>query len=160
MKRSILLLKRPFHFCFMALLLASCGGRSDEKIQKDIQEQLRGRDGQTAFQNINATVKDGKVQLSGTCEGGNCADSAARLVKTIDGVKNVENNIQQTQAQTDLTLRTSVQSIISKYQGVQADVAAGVVVLRGIIQRDQIQPLMNELHALQPTKIDNQLAVQ
>ena len=160
MKQNMLLFKQLTLLPFMALLLASCGGRSDDKIQKDIQEQLQGKDGRTAYQSVKATVKDGTVQLSGTCEGGNCADSVATLVKKVDGVKNVENNIQQAQAETDLTLRTSVQSIISRYQGVQADVAAGVVVLRGVIQRDQIQPLMNELHSLQPKKIDNQLAIQ
>jgi hypothetical protein len=63
-------------------------------------------------------------------------------------------------AKTDLTLRTSVQTIISKYQGVQADVVAGVVILRGTIQRDQLQPLMNELSSLSAKKIDNELAVQ
>jgi hypothetical protein len=35
-----------------------------------------------------------------------------------------------------------------------------VVVLRGSINRNQIQPLMNELTNLQPKKIDNQLAIK
>jgi osmotically-inducible protein OsmY len=143
------------------LLAASCGGRSDEKIQSDVQEKMQANAGNNSmYKNVTATVKDGVVQLSGECEGSNCADSAAMLVKNIDGVKNVTNNVKQAQTGTDLTLRTSVQTIISKYQGVQADVATGVVVLRGSIQRDQLQPLMNELHALQPKKIDNQLAIQ
>ena len=61
---------------------------------------------------------------------------------------------------TDLTLRTSVQSIVTKYAGVQAEVASGEVVLRGTISRDLLEPLMTELKALNAKKIDNQLAIK
>ncbi len=151
---------------FGVFSFSSCGNkRSDEDIQKDVSEGLTrgtGNDanGARAYSNVNATVKDGVVTLDGQCEGENCADSVVSRVNGIDGVKDVQSNIRQTQAPTDLTLRTSVQSIISKYQGVQADVADGVVVLRGSILRDQVQPLMNELSTLQARKIDNQLAIQ
>jgi hyperosmotically inducible protein len=148
---------------FIMLCTASCSGkRSDEKIQQDVKEILMtsgGGSGQS-YPNVSAAVKEGTVTLSGQCETENCADSALARVKKIEGVKEVVSNIRQAPAQTDYTLRTSVQSVISKYQGVQADVAAGVVVLRGTIKREQIQPLMNELSSLQPKKIDNQLAIQ
>lgn len=145
------------------ITFSSCGGKkTDEQIQTEVQDKIstRGEGGAENQRNINVTVKDGVVSLTGDCIGDNCADSLVAQVKDIDGVKNVESNVRQVQAETDLTLRTSVQSIISKYQGVQADVAGGVVVLRGTIQRDQLQPLMNELGNLQAKKIDNQLAVQ
>ena len=142
------------------ILLTSCGGRSDGDIQKAVNEKLSAMRAETRSTNVTATVKDGVVQLSGTCETPNCTDSIATVVKEVKGVKSVENKVQQSQAKTDFTLRTSVQTIISKYQGVQADVAGGVIVLRGLLSRDQLQPLMNELSALNPKKIDNQLAVQ
>jgi osmotically-inducible protein OsmY len=137
-------------------LLAACrGDRSDDAILKDINDSLQTR----AF-GVTAKVHDGTVQLSGECEGENCADSLAAMVREINGVEEVQNEVKGIEAKTDLTLRTSVQTIISKYQGVQADVVAGVVILRGTIQRDQLQPLMNELSSLGAKKIDNQLAVQ
>jgi hyperosmotically inducible periplasmic protein len=151
--------KLAFLFLIFVVALASCGSRSDEDIQKAVNEKLGATSGAMRG-NVTATVKNGVVQLSGTCETQNCADSVASVVKEVDGVKSVENKVQQTQAETDFTLRTSVQTIISKYQGVQADVSGGVIVLRGLLSRDQLQPLMNELSALNPKKIDNQLAVQ
>jgi hypothetical protein len=138
----------------VSTLVFSCGGPNDKDIQENVTKRL-----QENHRGINAEVADGVVTLTGTCEGENCAAQAEQQIAEVDGVKSVNNNIQANMG-TDLTLRTSVQTIISKYQGVQADVAAGNVVLRGTISRDQIQPLMNELGALQPKKIDNQLAIQ
>jgi osmotically-inducible protein OsmY len=138
------------------VFLEACGGnRSDDAILKDVNDSLQTRDS-----GVTAKVDDGTVQLSGECEGENCADSLAAMVRGINGVKEVQNGVKGVAAKTDLTLRTSVQTIISKYQGVQADVVAGVVILRGTIQRDQLQPLMNELSSLRAKKIDNELAVQ
>jgi osmotically-inducible protein OsmY len=138
------------------VFLEACGGnRSDDAILKDVNDSL-----QTRGSGVTAKVDDGTVQLSGECEGENCADSLAAMVRGINGVKEVQNGVKGVAAKTDLTLRTSVQTIISKYQGVQADVVAGVVILRGTIQRDQLQPLMNELSSLSAKKIDNELAVQ
>ena len=139
----------------------SCGNRSDEEIQKDITNKLSENNaGGLNYANVQASVKDGTLTLTGQCEGENCVDSLSERVKAVDGVKKVQNNVTKTDAATDLTLRTSVQSIISKYVGVQADVAGGVIVLRGTIQRDQVQPLMNELSVLKAKKLDNQLAIQ
>ena len=137
-------------------LFAACGGnRSDDEILKDVNDSLQKR----AYA-VTAKVDDGTVQLSGECQAENCVDSLTAMVREINGVKEVQNEVKEVEAETDLTLRTSVQTIVSKYQGVQADVAAGVVILRGTIQRDQLQPLMNELRSLGAEKIDNQLAVQ
>ena len=142
--------------CCVLFLLAACGGsRSDDAILKDVNDSLQAK-----ATGVTAKIDDGNVQLSGECEGENCADSLTAMVREISGVKEVQNEVKGVETKTDLTLRTSVQTIISKYQGVQADVTAGVVILRGTIQRDQLQPLINELSALSAKKIDNQLAVQ
>ena len=150
----------PLFTCF---LFAACNdSTSDEQIQKNISDKLSpsANNSNPEFSKIQAVTSKGVVTLNGECQGENCADSAATLVRNLEGVKDVVNNIKEVAPETDFTLRTSVQSIISKYEGVQADVAAGVVVLRGQIQRTQVQPLMNELSALNPKKIDNQLAVK
>lgn len=153
----------PLAMCFF---FAACNNDpSDEEINKNIADKLSSNtnnniDNNKRFSKIQAETSEGVVTLNGECEGQNCADSAATIVRNIEGVKEVVNNIKETAPDTDFTLRTSVQTIISKYTGVQADVAAGVVVLRGEIERSQLQPLMNELGALNPKKIDNQLAVK
>ncbi len=135
----------------------SCNNKpNDQEIKGNITTQWQDN---KAYQGVNAVVKDGVVTLTGSCEGGDCATEIENKIKEMDGVDSVKNNIQQI-TETDLTLRTSVQSTISKYPGVQADVAEGVVVLRGSINRDQIQLLMDELKSLNPEKIDNQLAVK
>ena len=148
----------------VCLPFAGCKNQlSDEQIQKSISDKLHTNSNSNSnqrFAKVEAVTKEGAVILNGECQGINCADSAAALVRNIEGVKEVVNNIREVAIETDFTLRTSVQTIVSKYEGVQADVAAGVVVLRGQIQRAQIQPLMNELSALNPKKIDNQLAVK
>ncbi len=145
---------RIFFVAATSAVVLSCGGPNDKDIQENVNKKL-----QENHQGVNAAVADGVVTLTGTCEGENCAAQAEQQVAEIKGVQSVQNNIKANTG-TDLTLRTSVQAIIAKYQGVQADVAAGNVVLRGTISRDQVQPLMNELQALQPKRIDNQLAVQ
>jgi osmotically-inducible protein OsmY len=141
---------------FLFTIVACSSKPNDEQIQENLNKQITEN---KEFSGISATVNNGVVTLTGICEGEDCATKAEEKVKETDGVQRVENNIQSNQG-TDLTLRTSVQSIISKYEGVQADVTGGVVVLRGSINRNQVQALMNELAALQPKKLDNQLAVK
>lgn len=156
MKHVYAKLKSSVFIVAVIVFVTACSQpRSDEEIRSSIDDALRDSPG---LSGVEVAVQEGVVTLSGTCEGENCADSAETKVKEVEGVSSVTNNIQD-QAKTDLTLRTSVQSIISKYEGVQADVAAGVIVLRGSINRDQVQPLMNELQALNAKQIDNQLAV-
>lgn len=148
--------------CFLAIavllfLTVACNDNPDDQdIQENVTKRLQENQN---YKGVSAVVKDGIVTLSGKCEGDDCASEIEKNVKEVEGVQTVENNIQKDN-KTDLTLRTSVQAIISKYEGVQADVAGGVVVLRGTIDRNQVQPLMNELEALHPEKIDNQLAVK
>lgn len=144
----------------IALLLitaVSCNNKPDDKqIQENVTKQLQDNKNYTG---VNSTVEDGIVKLSGTCKGDNCAADIENKIKDINGVQKVENNITKDNS-IDMTMRTSVQSIITKYPGVQADVAAGVIVLRGNIDRDNLTSLMNDLSTLHPEKIDNQLVVK
>jgi len=140
----------------LIFLLSSCGGPNDKELQDKITKALQTN---PDFKGITDSVKDGVVTLSGNCLSNSCDSLAEQEVNKIDGVKSVNNQIQH-EASIDMTLRTSVQSVISRYDGVQADVAAGVVVLRGTIEKNQVEPLMNELQALKPKKLDNQLAIK
>ncbi len=142
--------------CFL-FFAASCNNKPDDnKIQENVTKQLQDNKN---YAGVNSTVKDGVVTLSGMCVGDNCAADIENNIKNVDGVQKVENQIVKDNS-TDLTMRTSVQSIITKYPGVQADVASGVIVLRGTIARDNLQALMSDLGMLHPEKIDNQLVVQ
>lgn len=157
MKKYTFLPLAMFAFIIFSLQFISCNNKvSDEEITATINDSLQANENS---KNITAAVHEGTVTLSGACSGENCNTDIEEKVKSIEGVESVENNITITQADTDYTLRTQVQTVISNYQGVQADVANGVIVLRGAISRSQLQPLMTELNALRPKQIDNQLAV-
>ena len=146
---------------FISVMYSCDSGRTDEQLKEDITSAFinRGANESYNYSGLTVEVKDGVATLQGECIGNNCVDSAAGIARSVNGVKDVTTNITQKQQETDQTLRTTVQAVISKYSGVQADVANGIVVLRGTINRDQLQPLMNELNSLKAEKIDNQLAI-
>ncbi len=146
-----------FTLVLILSVVASCNNKPDDKqIQDNVTKLLQDNKN---YAGVNSNVKDGKVILSGMCEGDKCADDIEKNIKLINGVKKVENSIIKDNS-TDMTLRTSVQSIITKYPSVQADVVAGSVTLRGSIDRDNLQSLMSDLSALHPEKVDNQLMVK
>jgi hyperosmotically inducible periplasmic protein len=134
----------------------------------------KNRDGeiQTAFNNktqtdpslagVSATVVDGTVTLTGTCADEPCRQNAEKAVKDIDGVKKVVNNITvaAVTVSPDAQLQSSVQGVVSRYEGVQASVNDGVVTLRGQVERDKLQQLMMDINALSPKRVDNQLVIK
>lgn len=112
---------------------------------------------------VSATVAEGTVTLTGTCADENCRTNAEKTVKDIDGVKKVVNNIQVAQVQVtdDAPLRSSLEQVTDRYDGVQADVNSGVVTLRGTIDnREKLQQLMMDINALRPKRVDNQLVIK
>ncbi len=150
-------IKPIFVIAVLLSVMVSCNNKPDDKqIQDNVTKQLQNNKN---YAGVNSSVKEGVVTLTGMCEGDNCVTDIEKNIKAVDGVTKVENNIVKDNS-TDMTMRTSIQTIITKYPGVQADVAAGVIVLRGDIDRDNLQSLMSELSALHPEKIDNQLVVK
>jgi hyperosmotically inducible periplasmic protein len=112
---------------------------------------------------VTTSVHEGTVTLTGTCADENCRSNAEKAVKDIDGVKNVVNNIQVAPVVVteDQTIRNALPAIAQKYSGLQADVNAGVITLRGTVEsREKLQDLMMELNALRPKRIDNQLVIK
>ena len=149
---------KPFiAIAFIIISAVSCNKKpNDKEIQDNVTKALQSNQN---YATVNSTVKNGTVTLTGMCKGENCAADIEKNIKDVSGVQKVENNISKDES-TDLTMRTSVQSILTKYSGVQADVANGVIVLRGTIDRGNLQSLMSELSSLHPDKIDNQLLVK
>jgi copper chaperone CopZ len=149
--------KPLFAIVLIVFTAVSCNNKpNDKEIQDNITRMLKDN---INYSTVNSTVKNGTVTLSGMCKGDNCAAEIEKNIKDVKGVKKVENNIAK-DSTTDMTMRTSVQSILTRYSGVQADVTDKVVVLRGTIDRVNLQSLMTELSALHPDKIDNQLLVK
>lgn len=144
-------------FC-ITVFFTSCHNKpSDAELQKSVNTTLTNN---SNYKNVTASVNNGIVTLNGSCEGENCSTEIEKKLKEDKNIDSVVNNVHQQPPATDYTLRTSVQGIISNYPGVEADVANGVVVLRGNITRDHLTALMDSISALHPAKIDNQMVVK
>jgi hyperosmotically inducible periplasmic protein len=152
-------------FCAMVLAFTffihpSCKGKNRDA---DIQAAFTSKtQSDPSLAGVSASVAEGVVTLTGTCADEPCRQNAERVVKDIDGVKKVVNNITvaPVTVSPDAQLQSSVQEVVQRYPGVQATVSDGVVTLRGEIARDQLQQLMMDVNALQPKKVDNQLSLK
>src|SRR5688500_4815783 len=152
---------------FSSVTLISCKGKqTDAEIQNSINEKIASND---EMKGLTATVNNGVVSLSGECPTEECRKDCAEQVQKINGVKNVENNIRvasvtappaPVEVTADATLKSSVDDIVKKYDGVQADVNDGVVTLRGEIKRANLQDLIISLNELKPRKVENQLVIK
>ncbi|MFT4152993.1 BON domain-containing protein [Parafilimonas sp.] len=147
------------------ILFASCSPK-DADIQKAVNDKLAENPGYTG---ITATVADGVVTLTGSCETDGCDASATDAVKPVKGVKEVKSTVTVTpptpptatvQISPDDSLKTAVDGVISGYNGVTAAINDGIVTLTGKIKRTDLQALMIKLHALKPKKIDNKLTIE
>ena len=99
------------------------------------------------------------VIIYGSFDGSDCSTIIAKKIKQVQGTNSLQNNI-VINTLSDLSLRTSIQSVIARYESVQADVVNGNLVLRGVILKQQLKPLIDSLSALKPKRIDNQVAVK
>ena len=141
--------------------ISSCKSKNnDAEIQTAIANKTAS---DPSLAGVTATVSEGTVTLTGSCADETCKTNAENAVKGIDGVKSVVNNIQVAPVQVtdDAPLRTAAEGVASKYTGVQAEVNGGVITLRGTIDdRDKLQQLMQEMNALNPKSVDNQLVIK
>lgn len=152
---------------FGALVLAmtlfltpACKGKNrDAEIQTAINSKTQT---DPNLAGVSATVVNGEVTLTGSCADEPCRQNAEKAVKDVDGVKKVVNNITVAPVTVtpDTQLESSVKEVASRYEGVQASVSDGVVTLRGTVKRDQLQNLMQDINALRPKRIDNQLVIK
>lgn len=159
-----LMISRPLVVCLLAfsvMAYTSCKGKNkDGEIQTAFNSKVQT---DPNLAGVTASVSEGTVTLTGTCGDENCRTNAEKAVKDIDGVKKVVNNIQiaQVEVTDDAPLKSSTDQVVGNYSGVQADVNAGVITLRGTIDdREKLQQLMMDLNALRPKRIDNQLVIK
>jgi hyperosmotically inducible protein len=147
---------------FLALLyIVACGGsNNDPAIQNKIASVTQTT---PEMQNVSGTVSNGVVTLVGQCKSEKDRERAEKAIKNIDDVKDVINNIAVTPelvVTSDSELRDGAAKVVKKYKHVQAGVENGVVTLRGNIDKDDLQQLMNDVNTLRPRRIENQLVVE
>lgn len=133
--------------------------KSDAEIQTAINNKTQS---DPYLAGVSATVVDGTVTLTGNCADEPCRRNAEESIKKVDGVRKVVNNI--TVAPVTITpdaqLQTAAGEVAQRYEGVQASVTDGVITLRGTVQRDRLQTLIQDMNALRPKRIENQLVIK
>lgn len=144
--------------------MTACNNQpKDSKLVSDFGDKAKNN---PQLLNVTASANEGVLTLTGQCPDETCRSSAEQAAREVKGVKSVVNNITVTPATApvviadDATLQNSVETVVKKYDGVEADVQNGEVILRGNIQRANLQQLMMDLNALNPKKVTNQLTVK
>ncbi len=149
----------------IAGLAVSTGCKSkvkDTDIKTSVQTALQGNPDLTG---VTVTVVDGVASLSGEVKDESTKSAAEQAVKSVKGVKSVNNQITvatppPVEISADSQLTTSVNDAIKDHPGVTATVSDGVITLTGQIKRSDLQTLMQKLNALNPKKVENNLTVQ
>lgn len=148
---------------FSGITLISCKGKqTDAEIQASINQKIAQND---EMKGLSVSVSNGVVNLSGECPTEECRKDCADAVKKINGVKDVENNIRVPGVTTlgntaaDEALKTSVRDIVSKYNGVEAELKDSVVILRGEIERNDLEALILSINELQ-LRVENQMVLK
>jgi len=145
--------------------LAACNSKtSDADVKTSVDNAI------AANSNLTGTyteVKDGVVTLTGQVKDESAKASAETTVKSVKGVKSVNNNLTVTpppaapvEVTADDPLKASVDNTVRSYPGVSASVNDGVITLTGQIKRADLQNLMKSLNSLKPKKIENQLTIK
>ncbi|HSC52314.1 MAG TPA: BON domain-containing protein [Phnomibacter sp.] len=135
--------------------LASC-----KKKPKD--EDLKAAIEKVVGSGISVSVTEGVATLSGEVADGQAKNAAYDAAKAVTGITSVKDNITiaappppPVEIAVDSTLIKGAQAVVSKYKGVSASVADGVVTLTGSIQKKELAKLMQSLMALKPKSVDN-----
>lgn len=162
-KRPVIMLSAMT--ALLCMLFSCSSGPSDS----DLQTQLNSAISASA-PDVQVSVKDKVVTLSGTCPDEACKSQAETSAKNVKGVKSVTNNIvvnapppaaaAQPEISADSTLQTSLNSLLSAYKTVKGTVSDGVVTLTGQIKRAQLTPLMQSVNELKPKKVENKLVIK
>jgi len=148
----------------LSVFLISCGP-NDEKLATDV------RSGITVIDpNIQVSVKDKVVTLSGEVTNEATKNSVETSVKGIKGVKSVVNNItvkpvEQTPTVTinpDDQIRQTISSAFENQniKGVNVAVANGEVTLTGNVKRADLTKVMQVAQESNPKKVNNQLTIK
>ncbi len=146
------------------VVIISCkSGPSDTQLQTNLVTALGA-----TYPGIAVSVKDKVVTLTGTCPDDACKTSSEEMAKSVEGVKNVVNEIVVTppapinepEITADDPLKKSVDDLVASYNTVTATVNDGVITLTGELKRSQLTALMQSLNELKPKKVENKLTIK
>ena len=125
--------------------------------------------GMSNMSNVNATVSEGVVTLSGTVPDAQTKSAAENNVKAIEGVKSVVNNIEvvapppppaPVEINADDIITKGINDAVKNFNKVKAEVKEGVITLSGEIKRDELPKLMQMMNELKPKNIVNNLTIK
>lgn len=158
-------MKTKLFLCSILLLagltLNSCKP-SDEKLQKEVSTLI------SAIPSVTPVVKDGVVTLSGVVETEEIKAEAEKLAGSAKGIKSVTNNIEIQQPEPEISpdeaLMNTITSAISgkgaKFKDVTVSVKDGEVTLTGIVNKADLQELMQIANEANPKKVNNVLNIR
>lgn len=153
----------------IAMFGAGCkSGPDDATLAANVKAKLAA---DAALSAVAVTAKDGAVTLSGVVNTEADRGRAEQIARGVEGVKSVVNSTTARPAvptmapvviSPDTTLKSSVTANLAKYgvTGITADVADGVVTLKGDIARAKLQDAIKAANEAKPKKVVNQLTIK
>lgn len=144
-------------FAFIGIAVTGCKNTpKDEDLKAAIEKILHENPGLSAAE---VTVEKGVATLSGQVNEDSGKEGVAKEVAAVPGVKSVVNNltvkVNEIPIAADHPLAAAVKDATKDYPTVTATVVDGVVMLKGEIQKANLQKLMIALNALRPKRIEN-----
>ena len=144
------------------LLMFSCRP-NDTKLRTEVGNALS-----TNYPQVNYTVTEGVVTLSGNVTSDQIRTGAEQAAKSVKNIKSVTNNISvrtpivTRSSDTDVTLRTQIiTKMVNKgFNDVKVDVRDGEVILSGQVARNDLQEVMKIANESNPRKVTNQLTLK
>ncbi|MCD7973701.1 MAG: BON domain-containing protein [Candidatus Azobacteroides sp.] len=157
-------MKKNLLFCVWVLLtgafFTACTP-SDESLQQQASNAL------STLPEVSVKVSNGTATLSGTVETEELKANAEDLVEAINGIKSIENNIGIKVPEVltpDEELAKKITDALSaekkKFKDVKVEVTDLEVTLTGIVNRSDMDRLMEIVNEYQPKKVDNLLNIR
>lgn len=144
------------------ILILGMAGCSQQTKDKGI-KQIIGTTAkeEIAFANINYSVADGVVTLSGNCATEKERSKIERTVKETAGVKDVINSIVVSPVVLtgEHLLKQAVDSVLMKYPTVNAVVQDSIIYLQGQVRNKDAEKIVTGLQALGAKGLTNQLLI-
>lgn len=117
------------------------------------------------YSDINASVKDGVVTLTGTLNSDAERNAVENTVRSIKNVKSVVNNITvkqpmpEVKVDTDATILSRITSQLNMdpYRDVKVQVINGEVILTGSLKRADLQKVMQIANEANAKKVTNNI---
>lgn len=134
--------------------------QNDQKLQTDVENMIKG-----TYSDINASVKDGVVTLTGTLNSDAERNAVENTVRSIKNVKSVVNNITvkqpmpEVKVDTDATILSRITSQLNMdpYRDVKVQVINGEVILTGSLKRADLQKVMQIANEANAKKVTNNI---